>query len=69
MTLLNLLNPDEMTTIMESVSDLTPSDFEREFADLSFRELSDYAYALNTNASRFIVTMGHRASKQGGALI
>lgn len=54
---------------MESMSDLTPSDFEQEFGDLPFKELSDYAYALNLNASRFIVTMEKRATKLGGALI
>lgn len=69
MTLLNLLTPTEISNIMESMSDLTPSDFEQEFGDLPFKELSDYAYALNLNASRFIVTMEKRATKLGGALI
>ena len=69
MTLLNLLTPTEIADIMEEISELTPSDFEREFGEVSYREMSDYAYVLNLNTPRFIVAMEQRAKKQGGELI
>lgn len=69
MTLLNLLTPNEMQQIMDNMPFLEPSDFTKAFAELTFKEVSDYGYALNLNVSRFVISMEKRAEMLGGSLI
>lgn len=69
MTLLDLLAPSEIEQIMDNMPFLEPNDFHKAFKDLTFKEVSDYGYALNLNASRFVINMEKRAEKLGGSLI
>lgn len=69
MTLLNLLTPNEMQQIMDNMPFLEPNDFTKAFSELTFKEVSDYGYALNLNVSRFVISMEKRAEMLGGSLI
>lgn len=69
MKLINILTPSEIDQVIEGMPFLEPNDFQKAFAELTYKEITDYGYALNLTPARFITNMEKRAEKLGGSLI